>query len=741
MKQQRQSTTGRAREWRACVTFVALVLVGVLSSWACGLKETAWRPVCVEPRGGERGCSPSASRAFVCGTSGPTNEFFVCGEYVPSTEFVVCGSSGPSTVTKLSNFAVICVANFFVCGDCNLSNNSSCNFFVTVNCSAGMAHAGDNSDLGSDVTHKATVESLRKNCVKARSAARGWLSRSVNLINTLLSQPDIDIVALTDACDTFDQRLNKLDNLQNDLEFVIPEESLEDIISEAGDFRDKCTLCRVNAKKLLAVNSEVNKSTATSNKSISSEIKLPKIDLPKFNGNVLEWQAFWDRFKVTIHDSDIADVQKFTYLLSVVDGEAKSTIKGLTITSEHYSVALELLKTRFGRTDKIIYTHVTELLNLQVGPKNNVASLWKLQDSLLTHVRSLETLGVSGDQYGVILTPLILSRLPHDIRMEWAREGESHESDLAFLLTFLAKEIQRRERSATFKPASDDRRNNGLTPSGTSLLNKAAIKRGGTSGNICRICQKQHKTEKCWELSRSELAVRKDKIEKAHLCFKCLSNSHRSRDCSAKCDKCEGRHHLLLCGFWPNKSNNNDTRNHSDVRTSLSQVKSNSLSKCIFLQMASAEVCGQYTSSVNILFDCGSDRSYITSKVVNKIKPEWIDTENLSYSAFGSTKPTASNMKNIYNLNMKCSDSSCISIQVTEVPVICTPVSCPPVPDELLRRLGDLTPVGIPSGGNIEIDVLIGLDCYWKLVKPNIVSLDAGMAAQDTVFGWMLSGS
>ena len=71
---------------------------------------------------------------------------------------------------------------------------------------------------------------------------------------------------------------------------------------------------------------------------------------------------------------------------------------------------------------------------------------WKLQDELLAHVRSLEALGVTGDQYGVILTPLILSRLPQDVRLEWAREGLGRESDLDWLLTFLASEINRRER-------------------------------------------------------------------------------------------------------------------------------------------------------------------------------------------------------------------------------------------------------------------------------------------------------
>ena len=69
---------------------------------------------------------------------------------------------------------------------------------------------------------------------------------------------------------------------------------------------------------------------------------------------------------------------------------------------------------------------------------------------LQAHMRSLEALNITGQQYGVVLTPLVLSRLPPDLRLEWAREGELHESDLGYLLDFLQRELERRERSQTF---------------------------------------------------------------------------------------------------------------------------------------------------------------------------------------------------------------------------------------------------------------------------------------------------
>ena len=52
------------------------------------------------------------------------------------------------------------------------------------------------------------------------------------------------------------------------------------------------------------------------------------------------------------------------------------------------------------------------------GPQGRIPNLWKLQDELLSHIRSLEAKGVKGDEHGIFLTPVILSRLPHDICME-----------------------------------------------------------------------------------------------------------------------------------------------------------------------------------------------------------------------------------------------------------------------------------------------------------------------------------
>lgn len=138
--------------------------------------------------------------------------------------------------------------------------------------------------------------------------------------------------------------------------------------------------------------------------------------------------------------------------MSLLEGDAKNVVKGLAHTSANYPVACNLLKERYKKPERIIFAHVQELLNghvnINVGGPRGVAQLWKLRDDILVHIHSLETLGVTGKQCEVFLTPIILSRLHSEMRLEWARDGDGHENDLEFLLNFLDKEISRLERSA-----------------------------------------------------------------------------------------------------------------------------------------------------------------------------------------------------------------------------------------------------------------------------------------------------
>ena len=161
-----------------------------------------------------------------------------------------------------------------------------------------------------------------------------------------------------------------------------------------------------------------------------------------------------------------------------------------------------------------------------------------MYNDLQAHVRSLDALGISGEQYGVVLTPLILSRLTPELRLEWARDGERHESDLLFLLDFLQREIERRERSRAFSgegaTAHDSRaffREGATTDDGPSTCSPvatasalhASIETGRTT---CDLCGRQgHTLEQCFKLTRAPVGESQNTLKRVGACFRCLSTA------------------------------------------------------------------------------------------------------------------------------------------------------------------------------------------------------------------------
>jgi len=239
-----------------------------------------------------------------------------------------------------------------------------------------------------------------------------------------------------------------------EVELVNPDD-LDADLDEASNFRKAATNVRFEVTMRMKRANDGSDSDKGSVSSMStSDAKLPKLELPKYDGDLTQWQSFWDRFTASIDRTDIPVITKFTYLQSVLQGKALSAIRGVTLTVLNYKVACDILKNRFGRPQIIINAHIHALMNISVAPKirgaNYVESLWNLLDQLHWHVRSLESFGINNKQFGVVLTPLVLGRLPQEIRLEWSRESTNHEGDLEWLLTFLQKEISRRERSETF---------------------------------------------------------------------------------------------------------------------------------------------------------------------------------------------------------------------------------------------------------------------------------------------------
>ena len=179
----------------------------------------------------------------------------------------------------------------------------------------------------------------------------------------------------------------------------------------------------------------------------SKTVKLRSIEIKSFSGEFSEWPSFLDSYGAAIHNSSaLSDIQKLTYLRSYLTDAALKSVSGLTLTNENYEKALTILKERYGNKQAIVSTHMENLANLRVVSSDaNVTGLRKLFDERESSVRSLESLGVEANSYGSLLVPIIMNRLPHQLKLVTSRNLSSDLWDLTELLKIMKLEITARE--------------------------------------------------------------------------------------------------------------------------------------------------------------------------------------------------------------------------------------------------------------------------------------------------------
>lgn len=270
--------------------------------------------------------------------------------------------------------------------------------------------------------------------------------------------------------------------------------------------------------------------------------RLPKLLLAKFKGEVTKWNTFWDSFKSAIHDNnDISKIDKFNYLNSLLEGTALRAIQGLTLTEANYDAAVEILRDRFGQPQQIITAHMDEVQKIPASTGDRPSSLRFIYDKISVHVRTLASLGVSSDQYGSLLIPIILSKTPGDIRLQIARQGKKDAWKIDDLLQIIKFEIEAREMSEATKSSEKpgllmtshkrDGTKSPLSPTAKSLLIESRDPNTTQVRINCAYCNGLHYSASCEKVKDPE--TRRQILGQSGRCFICLRKGHQVKSCTS----------------------------------------------------------------------------------------------------------------------------------------------------------------------------------------------------------------
>ncbi|XP_045158369.2 uncharacterized protein LOC123524328 [Mercenaria mercenaria] len=474
------------------------------------------------------------------------------------------------------------------------------------------------------------------------------------------------------------EKLLFLKNKEEELEEKKQMVSASDILKLLYEMKNIVATHMEQQNKMLAMNMKQDK--------FKSSLKLPKLDLLPYNGDKLKWLEFWDSFECTIHSNkQLSNIEKFTYLRNKLYGEAKRSIAGLALSDENYTVAIEILKDRFGNIQEVIDLHYNQMINL-FPASNKTESLRGLLNKVDQHIRSLEVLHQNTEQD--VFVSMIRTKLPEEVLLQLEiQKGKTDKwtvSKLREKLDIYVTAREKAEQKAVSQSESRKEKRDTIYSSNTgqhrqkylgnqhmSDYSKRPNQKGSAEAlvtheqqktakcetpnttntfNKCRYCDNKHWSDEC-PIFRT-IDERKKKLKGS--CFKCLKPGHSSSECKGNkhCVYCGGFnvHHRSLClqKFRPTEfcAISSETNVSSDVNEVLSENVLISSSEMVLMQTARTEVKGPMQNqckNVRVLLDSGSQRTYITQALAEKLGIKQGKEEQIKLVTFGTQ-----NDKNVF---------------------------------------------------------------------------------------------
>ncbi|KRX88936.1 hypothetical protein T4E_7471 [Trichinella pseudospiralis] len=95
--------------------------------------------------------------------------------------------------------------------------------------------------------------------------------------------------------------------------------------------------------------------------------------------------TLWDR-------SDLDGTAQFAYLLSCLTGKARGAIEEIPVTAANHAHAVEILRNRFGRPEKVAREHILTLCKAPECREMTPQSIQSLVDELTTNLKCLTAL-------------------------------------------------------------------------------------------------------------------------------------------------------------------------------------------------------------------------------------------------------------------------------------------------------------------------------------------------------------
>ena len=488
----------------------------------------------------------------------------------------------------------------------------------------------------------------------------------------------------------------------------------------------------------------------------SSGVKLPRLDIPKFNGNYNQWKNFYNLFVSTIHeDRKLRPVQKLQYLLSSVTDAAKDLIKNYDLEDENYDLALNALKDEYDHKRLLANTHLHTLFSLPVLKNEFSGDIKTMIHTTRQCLVSLENLGLDTSSWDAILIFILQQKLPQKTHQLWEDKlGSSTEIpkyiEFKEFLESRFRSLEMMEMKAPNASQTNSRSSGNKSPV-FHVASKPNNKQKSFSVK-CTSCSGEHKLSRCQSFLQLSVENRYQFVVKNKLCFNCLSSSHQFQKCYSTftCKVCKVKHHTLLHdhfvvkqnaqGISTSSSNEEHLQNVQVSGPRVYHIKSN-CHKVKLLGTAQLYIFNHNGESVRIraLVDPGSDESYITESTLQILGIHKYHCPT-SISVLGDLSVGECKFRSDFKIASTINSFS-THLSALVVSTITSELPSEAVCSDEFEYLHDLDLADPSYNRPGEINMLLGVTVYADIRRKGFRSGGLGKPiAENSHLGWLIRG-
>ena len=479
-----------------------------------------------------------------------------------------------------------------------------------------------------------------------------------------------------------------------------------------------------------------------------SEGKIPIIDIPTFDGDIMKWSSFWTAWESVIGKREsLSDTAKLSYLRKAIkDPDCQTLLTDPRETEDCYQEIVKELHERFDRTKEVHRNLVQRLLHL-TGIRETRADIRKLMDTVKSTLSSLKRTGTYC--LDTFLTSLVYLLLPTKLQTLWEQHTKKTKKvtavqDLIKYFSSHAETLpstqhtqpsQGRTDPEKKQPKKTDKRTEPPSNRSNTYRNKASVHVVTTSPAYkweCALCPpEKHPLFVCPKWLALTLAQRLSHVQ---LCSNCLAVGHATANCRStyRCRDCQANHHTTI--------------HQAPTVTTPVHSSSGAHSQVPDALMMTAQVIisgpGGQQVSTRALIDSGAGMSLVSHRLSQQLNLP-LTRNNLQFTGVQGAPCKPSRHMTNFHLSPMHTDQPQVLVQALVVPTVTVDLPTRELPQvTALPHLSGLQLADPTFHSPGRIDILLGADVYLQLMlkTPMITGELTDPGALETIFGWAIMG-